>query len=125
MLNLLSSLDLIQDFIGFILGIFITPLLVYASSLMFIFDTFSIWIVSMKTPFIFFESKTLESVILVSGIVFDIIIDIVGLIVSVLLSTYSLFFIALAILSIAILFKDFYHLYVLIYNYNGGDSQSI
>ena len=124
MLNLLSSLDLIQDFIGFILGIFITPLIVYASSLMFIFDTFSIWIVSMKTPFIFFESKTLESVILVSGIVFDIIIDIVGLIVSVLLSTYSLVFIALAILSTAILFKDFYHLYVLIYNYNDGDSQS-
>ena len=124
MLNLLSSLDLIQDFIGFIVGIFITPLLVYASSSMFIFDTFSIWIVSMKTPFIFFESRTLESVILVSGIVFDILIDIVGLIVSVLLSTYSLVFIALAILSTAILLKDFYHLYVLIFNYNGGDSQS-
>ena len=124
MLNLLSSLDLIQDFIGFIVGIYITPLLVYASSSMFIFDTFSIWIVSMKTPFIFFESRTLESVILVSGIVFDILIDIVGLIVSVLLSTYSLVFIALAILSTAILLKDFYHLYVLIFNYNGGDSQS-
>ena len=62
-LNVLSVLDLIQDFIGIALGLWISPWILSVTIPMTIGDILSIYLQTLEKPFIFFESKFLEGLL--------------------------------------------------------------
>ena len=58
-LNIVSTMDLMQDMGGILIGLFYWPMLIFSIP-MFLFDLYAIYIVSMEKPFIFFDSPFLE-----------------------------------------------------------------
>ena len=120
MLNLLSLVDLIQDFFGLLMGVFINPYLLIASVPMIIFDIYSIWIVSIEKPFIFFESEILKILILASIMLCDIFYDSFWLAFWALFALENKFFLGFAVMSFIIYFTDVYEIYIFIQDYNIG-----